>query len=169
MEEEKEVRPHLRYTPEEIKRIVEEEVEGTVKEYGGVPKGWIGFDLDGTLAIYDDWNSIDHIGEPMPLTVALAAEYLKQGFRLKIMTARYAGVGVLDLFTGKKLTEEDISGPIQAWCKKHIGEELPVTNKKDFQMIKLYDDRAVSVKRNDGALKHWDEPLPAHLLEKPDK
>jgi hypothetical protein len=27
--------------------------------------GWIGVDLDGTLAHYDGWKGIDHIGEPI--------------------------------------------------------------------------------------------------------
>lgn len=29
--------------------------------------GWIGVDLDGTLAFYDSWRGIDHIGAPIPL------------------------------------------------------------------------------------------------------
>ena len=35
--------------------------------------GWIGVDLDGTLARYDGWRGIDHIGEPMPRTSAAIA------------------------------------------------------------------------------------------------
>jgi len=29
-------------------------------------KGWVGVDLDGTLAHYDGWKGADHIGEPGP-------------------------------------------------------------------------------------------------------
>ena len=29
-------------------------------------KGWIGVDLDGTLAMYDGWVGVSHIGEPVP-------------------------------------------------------------------------------------------------------
>lgn len=28
--------------------------------------GWIGVDLDGTLAHYDRWRGIDHVGDPVP-------------------------------------------------------------------------------------------------------
>lgn len=27
--------------------------------------GWIGVDLDGTLAHYDSWRGVDHIGAPV--------------------------------------------------------------------------------------------------------
>ena len=33
--------------------------------HGVEGKGWYGFDLDGTLAKYDGWKGIDHIGEPV--------------------------------------------------------------------------------------------------------
>lgn len=29
-------------------------------------EGWIGVDLDGTLAHYSGWSDPDHIGEPIP-------------------------------------------------------------------------------------------------------
>ena len=32
-------------------------------------RGWIGVDLDGTLAMYDQWAGAGHIGEPIPLMV----------------------------------------------------------------------------------------------------
>ena len=35
-------------------------------------EGWIGFDLDGTLAKYDGWQGLDHIGEPIEAIVRLA-------------------------------------------------------------------------------------------------
>ena len=33
-------------------------------------KGWIGVDLDGTLAEYHGWQGIEHIGEPIPKMMA---------------------------------------------------------------------------------------------------
>ena len=27
-------------------------------------KGWIGVDLDGTLAHYDKWRGVEHVGDP---------------------------------------------------------------------------------------------------------
>lgn len=32
-------------------------------------KGWIGVDLDGTLAHYEGWKGVEHIGEPIPAMV----------------------------------------------------------------------------------------------------
>lgn len=37
--------------------------QGSPEEVG---TGWIGVDLDGTLAIYDVWRGANHIGEPVP-------------------------------------------------------------------------------------------------------
>ena len=34
--------------------------------HGETGKGWYGFDLDGTLAKYDGWKGIDHIGARSP-------------------------------------------------------------------------------------------------------
>lgn len=31
--------------------------------------GWIGVDLDGTLAVYKGWNGPEHIGEPIPIMI----------------------------------------------------------------------------------------------------
>lgn len=32
--------------------------------------GWIGVDLDGTLAVYDEWRGVSHIGAPVPAMLA---------------------------------------------------------------------------------------------------
>ncbi len=40
--------------------------------------------------------------------------------------------------------------PIQAWCLEHVGEVLPVTPAKDYDMVELWDDRAVQVIPNTG-------------------
>ena len=34
-----------------------------------VNKGWIGVDLDGTLAYYEEWEGLEHIGYPISLMV----------------------------------------------------------------------------------------------------
>jgi hypothetical protein len=101
--------------------------------------GWIGVDLDGTLAKYDRWRGENHIGEPVPLMVRRVQAWLDQGQKVKIMTAR-----VCDDTTGS------IAAIIQDWTEKHIGERLPVTNRKDYAMIELWDDRAVRVEANTG-------------------
>ena len=39
---------------------------------------------------------------------------------------------------------------IRKWCRKYVGCELPVTCKKDFGMIELWDDRCIQVIPNTG-------------------
>lgn len=56
--------------------------------HGEKGEGWYGFDLDGTLAKYDGWKGIDHIGEPIKPMVDLIKEMYGEGKIVKIMTAR---------------------------------------------------------------------------------
>lgn len=39
---------------------------------------------------------------------------------------------------------------IEAWCVEHIGQVLPITHEKDFNMVELWDDRAVQIIHNTG-------------------
>jgi hypothetical protein len=39
---------------------------------------------------------------------------------------------------------------IEAWCLLNVGQVLPITHEKDFGMIELWDDRAVTVEENTG-------------------
>jgi hypothetical protein len=104
-------------------------------------KGWIGVDLDGTLAHYDGWKGIEHIGEPIAPMVARVKQWLAEGVDVRIFTARIAGRDAL--------TVENI---INRWLLKHVGQMLPVTNIKTMSMIELWDDRAVCVERNTGRI-----------------
>ena len=105
--------------------------------------GWIGVDLDETLARYDHWRGHHHIGEPIPLMLERVKEWLRQGIDVRIFTARAADPG-------------SPSTPfIEAWCLEHLGQVLPVTATKDYGLIEFWDDRAVQVipgtgKRADG-------------------
>ena len=97
---------------------------------------WIGVDLDGTLAQYGGWKGPDTIGEPVPLMKERVMKWLNEGAEVRIFTARAA-------------IPEQVA-PVQAWCLRHFGVVLPVTNVKDFGMIELWDDRAVGVVANTG-------------------
>ena len=104
--------------------------------------GWIGVDLDGTLAHYDKWVSVHHIGEPiLPMTERVKG-WLSKGEEVRIFTARLAGRSG-DSMTG-------MVNAIDEWCMIHIGQQLPITNVKDQGMKELWDDRAVSVRKNTG-------------------
>ncbi|HEX5426527.1 MAG TPA: hypothetical protein VFW94_23470 [Candidatus Acidoferrales bacterium] len=110
--------------------------------------GWIGVDLDGTLAQYGGWVDEHHIGAPIPAMVERVKQWLSEGREVRIFTAR---VAVADGNLARSGPEQ-ISESIQQWCEKHIGQRLAVTNVKDFGMICLYDDRCIQVERNTGRL-----------------
>lgn len=106
--------------------------------------GWIGVELDGTLAHYEEWKGCSHIGEPIKPMVDRVKLWLADGVTVKIFTARVHGHGAPLVGGGF----EDAITPIKEWCKMHIGQELEVTNVKDFGMIELWDYRAVQVIKN---------------------
>jgi broad specificity phosphatase PhoE/2'-5' RNA ligase/cation transport regulator ChaB len=99
---------------------------------------WIAEDLDGVLAEnpQEGDESFDgtQIGKPIAAEVARVKQFLKEGKKVKIFTARIA-----DDPDGK------IERAIKAWCKEHIGQELPVTNEKDPGMVQIRDDKAQRV------------------------
>ncbi len=103
-------------------------------------KGWIGVDLDGTLAHYEGWSDGD-IGSPIPMMVQRVRDWLSIGIKVKIMTARVSK-GDHDK------QEQEIK--ITEWCLIHLGEALDITCCKDLAMIELWDDRAVRVVKNQG-------------------
>lgn len=108
--------------------------------------GWIGVDLDGTLAFYDEWRGIDHIGHPIPLMVKRVQGWIEEGHEVRIFTAR-----VGDQKDNRNIDEA--RRHVEDWCEKHIGRRLNVTNLKDFGMIELWDDRAMSVEKNTGRIR----------------
>ena len=111
-----------------------------------ISKGWIGFDLDGTLAIYTCWQGPTHIGEPIQPMVDKVKQLLAIGTEVRIFTARVCS----------QTSEEEKAQAIEAinkWCVKYIGQKLPITSEKDWNMIEYYDDRAVSVDYNTGIIK----------------
>jgi hypothetical protein len=120
--------------------------------------GWIGVDLDGTLARYDGWKGIDHIGEPIPKMVERVKRWIAQGKSVRIFTARMHGHGLPIVGVGPA----DVVTPIENWCKKHIGQKLEVTNIKDFGMLELWDDRAIALVVNTGTISSQDRIAEEH-------
>lgn len=106
-------------------------------------RGWIAFDLDGTLAHYDGWVGIDHIGEPVPAMVSLLHDWRVKGYEVRVFTARVCRTG---------LERKWAKRAIQDWCRTHLGFVPKITNVKDFGMIRLYDDRCIQVEENTGRL-----------------
>lgn len=111
--------------------------------------GWIGVDLDGTLAHYTVWQGIEHIGEPIEPMIRRVRNWIQQGKTVKIFTARVSLPDPTDRQTVVEI--------IQDWCVRHGLPRLEVTCEKDFGTIEIWDDRAIQVvintgKRADGQL-----------------
>jgi len=99
-------------------------------------KPWIGVDLDGTLAEATAWQGMSHIGAPVPLMMRRVRQWLEKGLRVKIVTARAGDPQGL--------------AATRAWLAAQGLPELEVTDRKDFGMIELWDDRAIQVVQNRG-------------------
>lgn len=106
-------------------------------------RGWIGVDLDGTLAFYahDDWQGPTHIGEPIPSMVERIKNWLAEGYEVRVFTARVAST------SDKRKAAQKAIGD---WTEKHLGVRLKATAEKDYSMIELWDDRCVQVIENTG-------------------
>lgn len=108
--------------------------------------GWIGVDLDATLAHYDGWQGPGHIGPPVPAMLARVRSWLQDGH------PKYGRVDVRIVTARVALPEQadEVVAAVEAWTLEHLGVALPVTNSKDLGMIELWDDRVVQVEANTG-------------------
>jgi hypothetical protein len=97
---------------------------------------WIAVDLDGTLAEYDHWRGLEHVGDPIPAMLERVKAWIASGIEVRIFTARAC-------------VPEGIR-PVQQWLVRQGIGGLTVTNAKDFGMIELWDDRAIQVIPNTG-------------------
>jgi hypothetical protein len=128
--------------------LVEHRVPLHFKRFIQNKGGWIGVDLDGTLAVYDKWQGPYHIGEPIPLMVERVKKWLAEGRDVRIFTAR-----VTDKTHNNDGTEHVIYKVVEAinrFCLAQFDRCLPVTNIKDWDMMELWDDRAIQVRPNTG-------------------
>jgi len=98
--------------------------------------GWIGVDLDGTLAHYDGWRGSDHIGEPIPAMLDRVRMWISKGWQVKVFTAR--------------ASVPDQIPPIRKWLDDLGLHMIEITNVKDFGMVELWDDRCIQVRMNTG-------------------
>jgi len=98
--------------------------------------GWIGVDLDGTLAHFDRWRGPRHIGLPIPAMAKRVHDWHERGVEVRIFTAR--------------ASRPELIPDVHTWLKRHGFPPLAVTNQKDFGMVELWDDRAIQVLFNTG-------------------
>jgi hypothetical protein len=137
----KSIKKYLNKAKEEIAKeydVTPEEIVVIDSEKKLLPKIWTGVDLDGTLAYLDRNSSYDEVGEPVPAMMALVRKMINNGIRIKIFTAR---------------AEDPEQIPIiRKWLKDNNLPKLEITNMKDYNMQRLYDDRCIQVERNTGRL-----------------
>ena len=104
---------------------------------------WIGVDLDGTLAKSVVAQTGDEIGPPIHPMVQLVRAWLAQGEDVRVFTARVSpNQGPHDAIRARR--------HIEAWCQHYLGQILPVTYEKDWDMTLLFDDRARQVEHDTG-------------------
>lgn len=117
--------------------------------------GWIGVDLDGTLAEYHGWLPDHGVGKPIPAMVERVKQWLAAGIEVRIFTARVSLQGGYSLESHRSADDEwknEQTKIIEQWCLTYIGQKLPVTCMKDFQMIELWDDRCIHIELNTGRI-----------------
>lgn len=98
--------------------------------------GWIGVDLDKTLAHYGDFHSDGTVGAPIPMMLQRVKKWLAAGKDVRIFTAR--------------ASDPKLIPQIREWLRMQGLPDLPITNQKDFEMDEYWDDKAVQVIPNTG-------------------
>ncbi len=103
------------------------------------PHHWVGVDFDGTLARDDNEGHFlppYPLGDPIPEMIAMVRSLLQAGITVKIFSARAC--------------ESESIPIIQEWAERHGLGRLEVTNQKDYNLIRFYDDRAIQIVPNEG-------------------
>jgi len=131
--------PNLQYRTDLTKQCLKDYRE-LRRILTGDDEGWIGVDLDGTLAKYSGWS--EDIGEPIPKMIQRVKRWLAEGKEVRILSAR----GSVQPNKFEQLMK------IYSWVEEHIGEPLEVTDKKDPAMLRLYDDRVRQIEEGTGEL-----------------
>ena len=123
-------------------------------------EGWIGVDLDGTLAEFPEVYETYKIGKPIPAMVERVKKWIADGREVRIFTARVANLEVApdywrnsmaDWHKKAKNDNQTLRHYIWSWLINCA--DLPSlcrTNIKDPMCIEIWDDRAVQVKFNTG-------------------
>ena len=75
-------------------------------------------------------------------------QWLRDGYEVRVFTARVGPHGSAPGYGNEHI--EKVRQAIRAWTLEHIGDVLKPTCIKDYEMICIYDDRAIRVKHNIG-------------------
>lgn len=134
-------------------------------------KGWVGFDLDGTVAEkYWGRNGVKFdpavIGPPVvppikdyPSPIDRIKRLLEEEVEVRIFTARVYcppkpqnehDMIAMEEYSRRRNEADAARAAIYAWTAEHIGQALESTCTKDYGMIALFDDLAKQVAQNTG-------------------
>lgn len=112
------------------------------------PLAWA-IDFDGSLAHYDHFRGVDHLGDAVPEAVHKVQEARKRGEQVWIHTARISPSD--DSFEqGIDATQGFVL--LAQWCLQNIGELLPITNIKNRRWKFMMDDRGRELIPNTGVM-----------------
>ena len=102
------------------------------------PPAWVGVDFDGTLANSSELGEGPFVifGKPVPKMVEIVKRLRAAGVTVKLFTARGG--------------DPDSLPDVAAWLSAAGLENLPVTNQKDYYMVRYYDDMAIQVVADQG-------------------
>jgi len=104
---------------------------------------WVGFDFDGTISSNDNTGHFEPpypLGEPIPEMIETAKSLLAAGITVKIFTARASDPSNIPV--------------IRDWTERHGLGRLEVTDRKDFNLIRFFDDRAIPIITNQNSSKY---------------
>lgn len=100
----------------------------------------IAVDLDGTLAHYDGWKGIEHIGPVVPEVANAMERAQKEGADVWIFTARVSD----------PVDAEEAGKYIEEWLKANNFQYEGITAVKHKFFTEFWDDRAIQVIKNEG-------------------
>lgn len=101
--------------------------------------GWIGVDLDGTLAKNPTLQQMERgqtVGDPIVPMLERVRGWLAQGKEVKVFTARACDPSEIP--------------SIRQWLDALDLHNVDITNAKDFGCLEIWDDIAVRVEKNTG-------------------
>jgi hypothetical protein len=107
----------------------------------------VAFDLDGTLATYDGWKGATEVGEPNHQIVELAKYFHANGVSVAVLTARAS-------HPRYGWAEAQV---LEKWLTEHLGFTPEITAVKSYKFKAIFDDRAVSVRKNGDELSFFPE------------
>ena len=109
-------------------------------------------DLDGTLAEYTGWQGNEFIGKAIPSMISMIKQWIQDGIEVIIFTAR--------------ATDPKNIPAIEKWLERNDLPKLKITNIKTPDIARIYDDRAVQVRKNTGELLGDQDIIGERLVSK---